>query len=43
MIGVTISIVVSLSRVMLGVHYPSDVLAGWFAVDSILKVINEFM
>ena len=29
--GIAISILVSLSRVMLGVHYPSDALAGWVA------------
>lgn len=29
--GVAISALVALSRVMLGVHYPSDALAGWVA------------
>ncbi|MGN7871643.1 phosphatase PAP2 family protein [Paracoccus sp. 22332] len=29
--GVAISALVALSRVMLGVHYPSDALAGWIA------------
>ena len=30
-VGVTLPFLIGLSRIALGVHYPSDVLGGWLA------------
>ena len=43
MVGVTFVVAVGLSRLYLGVHYPSDILAGWLASCAWIALVHIVM
>ena len=42
-VGITFFILISLSRVYLGVHFPSDILGGWAVGFLLLRCVVAFM